>query len=267
MAKKNKTFTVEERLAFDLQDRMRRLRFISEPTYSFGIGDSVHIGNLYNVKVIEVLAEGKIYKLAYNETSEKTNYENGKPERIKIIGDIAMRYAFWHEIRPISTETESLIQNANIYLSFSNRTISSILGNVYYFGTDMNPVYQREYVWTEEDKVKLIDSVFQNIDIGKFVFVHNSYQDEYLYEILDGKQRIRALLDYYENRFPYKGKFFNDLSVRDQNWFTEKTIAVAEVERASKQELLRYFVMLNTSGKTMSEEHINRVKKMMEEGE
>ena len=126
------------------------------------------------------------------------------------------------------------------------------------------PDYQREYVWTEEDKVKLVDSIFRNIDIGKFVFVHNSYHDEYLYQILDGKQRIRAILVFYENRFPYRGKFFNDLSVRDQNWFCDKTIAVAEVERASKQDLLRYFIILNTAGKTMSEEHIQRVKELAE---
>lgn len=263
MAKK-KTFTVEDRLNFELQDRLNRIRFVSDPTYFFNIGDSVHLGNLYNVKVVEILEDGKLYKLSYNETSEKTSYENGKTERITVVGDVAYRYAFWHEIRPISTCHESLIQNDNIHLSFSNRTISSILGNVYYFGTDMNPEYQREYVWTEEDKVKLVDSIFRNIDIGKFVFVHNSYHDEYLYQILDGKQRIRAILDFYENRFPYKGKFFNDLSVRDQNWFCDKTIAVAEVERASKQDLLRYFIILNTAGKTMSEEHIQRVRELAE---
>jgi uncharacterized protein with ParB-like and HNH nuclease domain len=97
------------------------------------------------------------------------------------------------------------------------------------------------------------------------VFVHNNYGDEYLYEILDGKQRVRALLDFYENRFPYKGKYFNDLCVRDQNWFCERTISVAEVAKASRKDLLKYFVILNTAGKTMSEEHIEKVKAMIEE--
>jgi uncharacterized protein with ParB-like and HNH nuclease domain len=72
-------------------------------------------------------------------------------------------------------------------------------------------------VWELEDKVALIDSIFNNVDIGKFAFIHLNYGEKYTYEILDGKQRMRAILDYYENRFQYKGKYFNELSCREQN--------------------------------------------------
>ena len=118
-----------------------------------------------------------------------------------------------------------------------------------------------------EDKVALIESNFSYVDSGKFVFVHNNYDDEYLYEILDGKQRLRAILDFYENRFPYKGKYFNDLSIRDQNWFENKCIAVAEVSKTEKKNLLKYFLMLNTTGKSMDKSHIDNVRKMLEECE
>ena len=80
--------------------------------------------------------------------------------------------------------------------------------------------------------------------------------------MLDGKQRVRAILDFYENRFAYKGKFFNDLCTRDQDWFENFSINVARVERASKKDVLKYFLMLNRSGKVMSKEQLEKVEEM-----
>ena len=80
----------------------------------------------------------------------------------------------------------------------------------------MNPDYQRDYVWELSDKQLLIDSIFNNIDIGKFAFIHLDYKTwnktGYAYEILDGKQRLKTIIDFYENRFSYKGIYYNDLS-------------------------------------------------------
>ena len=64
----------------------------------------------------------------------------------------------------------------------------------------------RGNVWDIEDKVKLIDSIFNNIDVGKFAFIKVPYKDNSpSYECLDGKQRVTALIEFYEGRFEYKG--------------------------------------------------------------
>lgn len=257
--------TPEEKLEYDLRDKRRRLNFIPEPTYYFAPGDKVHIGNLHEPRIVEVLDDGKIYLFEFNNTHYENNYNGNRTERELVIDGPVRRYAYWFDLRPLHTTKESIIRNGDIRLNFSTRTIDSIFSIAYHFGLDMDPDYQRGYVWTDEDKVNLIDSVFNNIDIGKFVFVHNEYMDEYLYEILDGKQRVRALLDYYENRFPYKGKYFNDLSLRDQFWFCQRTISVAEVDKTNRKALLQYFLMLNTAGKTMAKEHLNTIRQMVEE--
>lgn len=261
--KKNTPPTQEEILARELKDKMNHLKFIPEPTYFFNVGDEVTFGSLAFVHIKEVLEGGKLYLLEYSTRNKKMNWQTREEEITYESGHFM--YAYWMKIRPKQTTTESLIRNDNIHLSFTQRSLDSLFGNVYFFGTDMDPEYQRDYCWTMEDKVALIDSIFSNIDIGKFVFVHNNYDDEYLYEILDGKQRLRAILDFYENRFPYKGKYYNDLSVRDQNWFCDKCIAVAEVSKSSKKDLLKYFLMLNTTGKAMDKSHIEKVYNMYEE--
>ena len=116
-------------------------------------------------------------------------------------------------------------------------------------------------MWSNEDKVRLIDSIFRNIDIGKFALVRKDWNEKYLYEVLDGKQRIRAILDFYENKFPYKGKYFNDLCARDQNHFEDYMISMAEIDETDQKTILKYFLMLNTGGVQMDKEHLEKVQK------
>lgn len=82
-------------------------------------------------------------------------------------------------------------------------------------GIDFMPPYQREYVWTDSDKEQLLDSIFMGSDIGKFtVRVLDDvewFERQLSYEIIDGKQRLMTLLNFYLNRFPYKGFYFDVL--------------------------------------------------------
>ena len=134
------------------------------------------------------------------------------------------------------------------------------------FGINMDPEYQRGYVWTDADKESLLDSVFGNIDIGKFVLVRlegEEYDKKKMsYEILDGKQRLSTLVDFYENRFPYKGCYFNDLSLEDRYCFKNHHISLAEVDTSDKKTILRHFLMLNQTGRAMDKEHLAKIEKM-----
>lgn len=147
---------------------------------------------------------------------------------------------------------DSFIKNNNIFLNYSQRHMTDIFAKMYYFGLDMNPDYQREYVWNTEDKIALIDSIYSNIDIGKFVFNKLPFKEDALsYEIVDGKQRIQAICDFYESRFKYKGKYFLDLSGRDQDHFKNYNISCAEIEHATQKEIMQIFIMINSHGKIM----------------
>ena len=258
MARKKTTKpTPEDRLKFEYNEHMRLLEFCPEPSYFFNVGDTVHLGNLKNVVVTDIFADGKFYGLKFDRIDN--NY--GNP--ITITG--LTRYAFWHEIRPIVSTTESLVKNDDVDIYFINAHIGGLLSLRYNFGIDMNPDYQRDLVWTEEDKVALIDSIFNNIDIGKFCLVHNDYTQEYLYEIIDGKQRLNAICEFYENRFPYKGKYYNDLSNMDKHWFENFTISQANVDSSNRKQILRYFLLLNDTGRKVDREHIEKIRKMYEE--
>lgn len=250
-----------ERLQYNLKEIQEKLHLIPEPTYHYKIGQPVIIGNLKDVIVKESLENNKIYLIDYT----SIDHNRGNP----IIHEHQLRYVSWLDIRKPPTNEDSMIKNKDMRLSYSNQHIGSLISKAYYFGVNFDPDYQRDYVWKMDDKVNLIDSIFNNIDIGKFVFVRydsETWSDLNLsYEVLDGKQRMRAILDYYEARFEYKGQKFSDLSIKDQNHIENYPIPIAEINELPKNEIIKFFIALNTNGKVMDSEHLNIVKKMVVE--
>ena len=261
---KRKVKTEEEILKEEkergLLDIREKLHLINEPTYKFNIGDKVQYGALKESIVKEILYDNKVYVLDCIKTEE--NY--GKPYDHKII-----RVCAWHDIRPINSNNTIFTKNEDIQLTFYNSDIKSLICKYYNFGIDMNPYYQRDYVWSDKDKESLLDSIFNNIDIGKFVLIYLDIEEwvkkGFGYEILDGKQRLNTLIEFYENRFPYKGKYYNDLSSKDKRTFNNVHIPVAEIQNVNKNDILKYFIMLNTTGKTMDKNHIDKIKNMIGE--
>lgn len=137
---------------------------------------------------------------------------------------------------------------------------------VYHQGVDFDVDYQREHVWELSDKVALIDSIFNNIEIGKFVFVQRDFGVKgKLYEIVDGKQRLTALKEFYEDRFMYKGYFFSELNPVNKNKFESHNIAYGYLENPDRRAIFETFIKLNTTGRPMKNKDIEKVKKLLNE--
>lgn len=244
--------TEEKRLE---EERERGLRytdsskeFISEPTYHFSAGEQVICGHLDNCIIQEIFDDGKRYGFLCQ--SKRRN-------------EIHKEYHVvpWYDLRPMKYgDTHFAEKHVRIY--FSNRPISGLIHLYHHMGIDMDPFYQRGYVWTDEDREALITSIFAGADIGKFALVETEKVSGPLYEILDGKQRLRTIIDFYENRFPYKGKYYNDLSIEDRAAFEDLFIPVALIPETDRKTVLRYFLFLNRSGRHMDKEHLDQVEKM-----
>jgi hypothetical protein len=73
---------------------------------------------------------------------------------------------------------------------------------------------QRDYVWTIEQKRELIWSVLMNRHIPRMAMLNVVYDTKDVrgtYQVIDGKQRLSAMIDF------YKGKF--DLIIDDNSYF------------------------------------------------
>ena len=224
-----------------------------EPSYRFAVGDKVQVGHLLNCVVDEILEGGYMYLVRSGPSSD--NYSCWA----------------WTNVRPLDDDKDTRFAKRDSALSrlhYSNRNMYSLLNYHYLLGVDFNPDYQRGSVWDEEDREKLLDSIFAGREIGRFVFKQLPFiranDDGNYYEIVDGKQRMLTLLAFYENRFPYKGVFYNDLSVLDKNWFMDASIGVAELDQnTTRAEVLEVFLALNEGGKPVAKEVLDHARELL----
>lgn len=154
-----------------------------------------------------------------------------------------------------------------------------------YRGVNLNPYvynkngekeyYQRDFVWSLEQKQLLIDSIYNGIEIGKFLFRYNSWErleemriqegQGYGMDCVDGKQRINAIVSFIRNEYPDShGNYWSDLSQKAQRNFTGyRNLAYGEMkEHTTDKEVIKTFLTLNFTGVPMSKEHIEHVRKI-----
>lgn len=230
VSQKNK----DESAARELERLLDDEQFIFDtPSRTFIIGDLV---NHYSGQELKILDshQNKFYLL------EK---------------DSNKRWVRWHEIFLSSTVTCPILFNKRSEsidkrIQFSNRRIEGLLHYFFNGKINMNPPYQRGFVWEEEHKTKLIEAIFRGTDIGKVVIIRLPYkQDSYLYEILDGKQRLSTIVQFVEDRFQYQGYYFSQLQERDKSEFLSKIVSVGETDEGfTEDDKVRYFLSVNDTG-------------------
>ncbi|MFA6068886.1 MAG: DUF262 domain-containing protein [Janthinobacterium sp.] len=94
-------------------------------------------------------------------------------------------------------------------LSVTGITIESLYNNYSADKYKINRRYQRKLVWTTDDKERLIESIFSSFPIPLLLFADIKEKSEKYYEIIDGMQRINAIIYFIENRISYDGKYFD----------------------------------------------------------
>jgi len=226
-----------------------------KPTRSFNQGEMVIYGRHDKTEIIGTDNNGATYKVRC--FGIKKVY--GVPTSYDELQEVN-----WYQLFKISSRTDrEFAQDRKFRMVQSERDISGLLSMVHcdYAGVDFTPDYQRDYVWTDDDKVKLIDSIFNNITIGLFVFAKLAYTDNAKgYEIIDGKQRLTALVDFFEDRFTYQGLFFSQLSNRDMQHFENYGASIGILHEPTEKEKLAAFLAVNTFGRVMDEKHLESVR-------
>jgi uncharacterized protein with ParB-like and HNH nuclease domain len=104
------------------------------------------------------------------------------------------------------------------------------------------------------------------MDIGKFVFVSYPWPENRL-EIVDGKQRLNAILEFTQGRFNYEGKSWFQFSRDDKNVFEDlmTQVETLDSQKVSKADILWLFLSINTGGVPQTEEHVAKARRLYEE--
>ncbi|MBY7902352.1 DUF262 domain-containing protein [Vibrio fluvialis] len=151
-----------------------------------------------------------------------------------------------------------------IYFNSTSTTISGLVSHSGYgkeaypwadrmLGRFPLPKWQRQLVWSEDQKRSFIESVFLGYDLGSVMI--NSYEDigngltRPMSDILiDGQQRVSALLAFTNNEFDYAGYFWKDLNRREQRRFLEREMGKRTTDCYDESELKKVYNHLNFSG-------------------
>lgn len=273
MAKKVK-YTPEELAQISLDNQKNDMLktvahgFIPQPTRSFDIGEEVSYGAHLHSVISDKTEDGLLYCVLNEYTSTEKGKFSSQEKEHKSQHWVAWTSIFKKRDPEKFASIPQFAEREEMRLQFYQTGINSLDSLVYHAGLDTQPDYQRGLVWSLEDKQKLIDSIFKGVDIGKFVFIKRDYDrkknvSEHLYEVLDGKQRVTTILEYLEDRFEYNGYKFSELHPRDQAHIRSYPISVADVTNPTKEQIYRYFLRLNVSGKPIDQKHLDHVSKLL----
>jgi hypothetical protein len=141
----------------------------------------------------------------------------------------------------------------------------------------VNRRYQRKLVWTLEEKQKLIESILKKYPVPAILIAERE-NEAGTYEIIDGLQRLHAIVSFIETAFPtLEGKVFNleffptAKSRADEGKFTPATsnqylsqkevsalldyvLALSVMRNATEAEINDVFGRINTYGHRLSDQ-------------
>jgi hypothetical protein len=117
---------------------------------------------------------------------------------------------------------------------------------------NLNPPYQRNDIWTNIAKKRLIESILLNYPLPLFFF-HSRGNGKF--DVVDGQQRIRAIILYTENEFKnLERKLFKE---SDQDLFLKYKLTITEIdENATETELSDFYYRVNKFGSRLNRPEI-----------
>lgn len=140
----------------------------------------------------------------------------------------------------------------------------------------VNRRYQRKLVWTQEEKQKLVESIMRKYPIPAILIAE--METPGTYEIIDGLQRLHAIVSFIETSFPtLEGAYFNleyfptakshadagnfEITESDSliaqgevTTILDYSLALSVMRNASEQEVNDVFDRINTYGHRLSDQ-------------
>jgi hypothetical protein len=161
-----------------------------------------------------------------------------------------------------------------------NTDISQLIHDIEKDNIDFDPYvvlngekiyYQRELVWTLEQKKNFIRSIFNRLTIGILVY-HVLGFDEYVlkenskhsYGIIDGLQRVSAIKSFINDEFDVDGVLYSEMSDIAIHRFGNVSLPRIMVDcTESAEKVLKTFISMNNTGTPHSEEHLQKLKNLL----
>lgn len=197
--------------------------------------------------------------------SDNWHYDDVSNAEISVTGTIVRKAAQLHKRKSYAEGFERVDLNTDFMHLLDMHNSGELF---------MDPVYQRDFVRTKEQKQLYIKNLFEGNASIKPTFVEYSETQEdgtrrRVAEVLDGKQRIKALIDFYNNEFDVEGLYYKDLHYRDQFFFERLNVVYTRImNREGRKDLkletkIQLFLEINMLGTRMSDEDLKKAQSLL----
>lgn len=110
---------------------------------------------------------------------------------------------------------------------------------------DLSPDFQRRPVWNDKKKMLLIDSIARGIPVNALTFYENETEDGIKHEVIDGKQRLSSIFEYFDDKITPISADINEETEEEKNEGQEKSEAIADkkwskLKKRIQDEFLEY---------------------------
>lgn len=129
-----------------------------------------------------------------------------------------------------------------LYIDKSDRSLSDLFRMISENQLDLQPDFQRNYVWTNKKASKFIESLLLGIPIPT-IFLAEDKSEDAIYEVVDGQQRLTSIKKFFDDKLKLTGlvtlsdfnnKKFTDLDEKYQRLLkNSRTLSVVIIKNES----------------------------------
>lgn len=135
---------------------------------------------------------------------------------------------------------------------------------------DLTPPYQRKSVWSAKDRKFFLDTIFRNYPAPP-IFVYRSVNDQGYtkYHVVDGKQRLETIINFFDNKIAIgnnfgdinlDGKKFKDLSQEYKRRFWDYTLVVDFIDIDEGNNIEEVFDRVNRNARNLQPQELRHAR-------
>jgi hypothetical protein len=125
---------------------------------------------------------------------------------------------------------------------------------------DFNPEFQRGYVWSEFQKTAYMEWILRGGRSGlNIYFNHPGWMRDFKGRmvLVDGKQRLSAIDDFFNNKLKVFGCYFNEYA---DNIPLDYSLSFYVAKLKTELEVVDWYIAMNTGGSVHTDSDINKAK-------
>lgn len=156
-------------------------------------------------------------------------------------------------------------QPSNITFKSTSKSLVDLIHLYEKDHLNLEPGFQRQSVWTDRDRAKLIDSILRNYPLPAIFLYKRNEDGELVFDVIDGKQRLETIFRFagaMRGRFSVRTLLPGTETLTQIDWnllkrkglhhrITGYEIPVVEVD-GELGEIIDVFVRINSTGKALT---------------